>query len=120
MSNPEDRGLTCEQDLAIIEAEARKRAVTYHGAAGSTYLMGARVLHGSAPNLSVSPRTLFIVQHNAEDAHPLAPNHLPNRFDQEVVAGVATGRIRTSDYEMALPEMPTVTSFFAVQAVKSG
>jgi len=103
-----------------IEAEARKRAVTCHGAAGSAYLMDARVLHGSAPNLSVSPRTLFIVQYHAEDAHPLAPNHLPSRFDQEVVAGVATGRIRTSDYEMALPEMPTVASFFAVQAVKSG
>jgi len=77
MSNPEDRGLTREQDLAIIEAEARKRAVTYHGAAGSTYLMDARVLHGSAPNLSVSPRTLFIVQYNAEDAHPLAPTTCP-------------------------------------------
>ena len=103
-----------------IEAEARKRAITCHGAVGSAYLMDARVLHGSAPNLSASPRTLFIVQYHAEDAHPLAPNHLPSRFDQEVVAGVATGRIRTSDYEMALPEMPTVASFFAVQAVKGG
>ena len=100
-----------------VEAEARERAVTCHGAAGSAYLMDARLLHGSAPNLSSAPRTLFIVQYHAEDAHPLAPNHLPSRFDQEVVAGVATGRIRTSDYEMALPETPTVASFFAVQAV---
>ncbi len=103
-----------------IEAKARTEAITCCGAAGSAYLMDARLLHGSAPNLSSEPRTLFIVQYHAEDAHPLAPNHLPSHFDQEVVAGVATGRIRTSDYEMALPEMPSVASFFAVQAVKGG
>jgi len=50
----------------------------------------------------------------------LAPNHLPSRFDGEVVAGVATGRVRCSDYEVAEPEMPTVASFFAVQAVGDG
>ena len=74
MSNPEDRGLTREQDLAIIEVEARKRAVTYHGAAGSAYLMDARVLHGSAPNLSVSPWTLFIVQGDT----PMTPTRWPS------------------------------------------
>ena len=100
-----------------MEAQAREQAITCCGTAGSAYLMDARLLHGSAPNLSSAPRSLFIVQYHAEDAHPLAPNHLPSRFDQEVVAGVATGRVRTSDYEMALPETPTVASFFAVQAV---
>ena len=91
--------------------------MTCCGEAGSAYLMDARVLHGSAPNLSSAPRTLFIVQYHAEDAYPLAPNHLPNRIDGEIVAGVATNRVRCSDYEVALPEMPTVASFFAVQAV---
>ena len=100
-----------------VTAWAKERAVTCSGAAGSAYLMDARVLHGSAPNPSSAPRSLFIVQYHAEDAHPLAPNHLPSRFDQEVVAGVDTGRVRCSDYELALPEMPTVASFFAVQTV---
>ena len=102
-----------------VEAWARKDVVTCCGAAGSAYLMDARVLHGSAPNLSSAPRSLFIVQYHAEDAHPLAPNHLPSRFDGEVVAGVDTGRVRCSDYEVTLPEMPTVASFFAVQAVEA-
>ena len=102
-----------------VEAWARKEVVTCCGAAGSAYLMDARVLHGSAPNLSSAPRSLFIVQYHAEDAHPLAPNHLPSRFDGEVVAGVDTGRVRCSDYEVTLPEMPTVASFFAVQAVEA-
>jgi phytanoyl-CoA hydroxylase len=102
-----------------VEAWARKEVVTCCGAAGSAYLMDARVLHGSAPNLSSAPRSLFIVQYHAEDAHPLAPNHLPSRFDGEVVAGVDTGRVRCSDYEVTLPEMPTVASFFAVQAVET-
>ena len=102
-----------------VEAWARKDVVPCCGAAGSAYLMDARVLHGSAPNLSSAPRSLFIVQYHAEDAHPLAPNHLPSRFDGEVVAGVDTGRVRCSDYEVTLPEMPTVASFFAVQAVEA-
>ena len=98
---------------------ARERAVTCCAPAGSAWLMDGRVLHGSAPNLSDRPRTLFIVQYHAEDAHPLAPNHLPSRFDQEVVAGVDTGRVRCSDYEVEFPETPTVASFFAVQAVET-
>ena len=102
-----------------VEAWARGESVTCGGPAGSAYLMNARVLHGSAPNLSDRPRTLFIVQYHAEDAHPLAPNHLPSRFDQEVVAGVDTGRVRCSDYEVEFPETPTVASFFAVQAVET-
>ena len=100
-----------------MAAWAQEQVVTCCGEAGSAYLMDARVLHGSAPNLSSAPRTLFIVQYHAEDAYPLAPNHLPNRIDGEIVAGVATNRVRCSDYEVALPEMPTVASFFAVQAV---
>ena len=35
------------------------------------------------------------------------------------MAGVDTGRVRCSDYEVTLPEMPTVASFFAVQAVET-
>ncbi len=102
---------------AEVEAWAGEQAVTCGGPAGAAYLMHGRVLHGSAPNVSNRPRRLFIVQYYAEDAQPLAPNHLPSRFDGEVVAGVATNRVRCTSYEMDLPEMPSVASFFAVQAV---
>lgn len=100
-----------------VEMQARTSATTCCGAAGSAYLMNSRVLHGSAPNLSPKPRTLFIVQYYAEDARPLTPNHLPSRFDGEIVAGVETNRVRCSNYEVAIPEMPTAASFFAVQAI---
>ena len=102
---------------AEVAAWARDQVVTCSAPAGSAWLMDARLLHGSAPNLSDRPRSLFIVQYYAEDAVPLTPNHLPNRFDGELVAGAATGRVRCSDYEVSEPEMPTVASFFAVQAV---
>ena len=100
-----------------VATDASRGAVRCTGPAGSVCFMHTRLLHASAPNLSDRPRSLFIVQYYAEDAVRLAPNHLPNRFDGDVVAGVATGRVRCSDYEVAEPEMPTVASFFAVQAV---
>ena len=85
------------------------------GKAGSVCLMHSSLLHGSAPNLSDSPRTLYITTYYAEDAMELSENHLPSRFTHEVVRGEASGRVRCSTYEMALPEKPKDTSFFAQQ-----
>ncbi|MFK7939996.1 MAG: phytanoyl-CoA dioxygenase family protein [Roseovarius sp.] len=85
------------------------------GKAGSVCLMHSSLLHGSAPNLSDSPRTLYITTYYAEDAMELSENHLPSRFTHEVVRGQASGRVRCSNYEMALPEKPKDTSFFAQQ-----
>lgn len=86
------------------------------GKAGSVCLMHANLLHGSAPNLSDSSRTLYISTYYAEDAIELSPNHLPSRFTHELVRGEASGRVRCTPYEMLLPEVPTGTSFFAQQA----
>lgn len=86
------------------------------GKAGSVCLMHANLLHGSAPNLSTEPRTLYIATYYAEDAIELSANHLPSTFMHEVVRGEASGRVRCSAYEMQLPEKPTDTSFFAQQA----
>jgi ectoine hydroxylase-related dioxygenase (phytanoyl-CoA dioxygenase family) len=47
-----------------------EHAVTCTGKAGSLCLMHTRLLHGSAPNLSSQPRTLFITVYSAEDAIP--------------------------------------------------
>ena len=95
---------------------AAARSVTCLGPAGSAYLLDARLLHGSGPHLSTGPRTLFIVQYHAEDAYPLAPNHLPSIHDGEVVRGSDTNRVRCTDWEVDLPLKPTMASFFAQQA----
>lgn len=86
------------------------------GKAGSVCLMHSSLLHGSAPNLSDKPRTLYIATYYAEDAIELSPNHLPSKFTHEVVRGEASGRVRCSTYSMPLPEKPSGTSFFAQQA----
>jgi phytanoyl-CoA hydroxylase len=98
----------------VFEAHEDK-IVKCTGPAGSVCLMHARLLHGSAPNLSQDPRTLYITTYYAEDAIELSPNHLPSRFTHELVRGQSSGRVRCTPYEMALPEVPTGTSFFAQQ-----
>jgi len=99
-----------------IVAEMRPRAIPCFGAAGSACLMHTRLLHGSAPNLSTRPRTLFICEYTAEDSYPLQTNHIPSKYMYEIVRGKHTGRVRCSDYEMLFPEVPTGASFFEQQA----
>jgi len=77
--------------------------------------MHVNLLHGSAPNLSDKPRTLYITTYYAEDAIELSPNHLPSRFTHELIRGTASGRVRCSAYAMQLPAVPKGTSFFAQQ-----
>lgn len=98
-------------------AEAHKGSVEKCvGKAGSVCLMHARLLHGSAPNLSDMSRTLYITTYYAEDSVELSPNALPSRFTHELVRGEPSGRVRCTAYEMELPEVPKETSFFAQQA----
>ncbi|MCY3851278.1 MAG: phytanoyl-CoA dioxygenase family protein [Acidimicrobiaceae bacterium] len=101
---------------AEVEAAHAADAVAVHGPAGSACLMHTRLLHGSAPNDSDKPRTLFICEYRAEDSKPLQVNHLPSRYEGEVVRGVRTNRVRCSAYEMEFPEVPTGASFFSQQA----
>ena len=97
--------------------EAHKdRIVKCTGPAGAVCLMHSSLLHGSAPNLSVQPRTLYISTYYAEDAIELSPNHLPSKHTHELVRGEHTGRVRCSAYEMVIPEKPSSTSFFDQQA----
>lgn len=85
------------------------------GKAGSVCLMHSSLLHGSAPNLSDKPRTLYITTYYAEDAIELSPNALPSTFTHKLIKGEVSGRVRCSSYEMELPEVPKDTSFFAQQ-----
>lgn len=101
-------------DESIIE-EQKENIVKCTGPAGAVCLMHVNLLHGSAPNLSDRPRTLYITTYYSEDAIELSQNHLPSRFTHELVRGEASGRVRCVAYEMALPEVPKATSFFAQQ-----
>ncbi len=87
------------------------------GKAGSVCLMHSSLLHGSAPNMSGSQRTLYIATCYSEDAVELSANALPSRHTHELVCGEISGRVRCSSYEMEIPEVPKDTSFFAQQAV---
>ena len=101
-------------DERIIEPQ-REKIVKCTGSAGAVCLMHVNLLHGSAPNLSDEPRTLYITTYYAEDAIELSPNHLPSRFTHKLVRGAVTGRVRCSPYAMQLPAVPKGTSFFAQQ-----
>lgn len=101
-------------DNDVIENKADK-IVRCTGSAGSVCLMHVNLLHGSAPNLSKHPRTLYITTYYAEDAIELSQNHLPSSLTHELVRGEASGRVRCTPYEMELPAVPKATSFFAQQ-----
>ncbi len=98
-----------------VEETAKAESIKCTGKAGDACLMHTRVLHGSAPNNTSASRSLFIVCYAAEDAIALDRNHIPSKYDGEIVRGVKTGRIRTSSFDMELPEYPDEASFFGQQ-----
>tara|TARA_Y100001947_G_scaffold151531_1_gene151864 strand:- start:128 stop:991 length:864 start_codon:yes stop_codon:yes gene_type:complete len=95
---------------------ARAEAVPCIGPAGSACLMHGRLLHGSGPNLSDRPRTLFISAYRSEDCYPLDTSHVPSEHEGELVRGVRTNRVRCTSMEMAFSEVPAGASFFEQQA----
>lgn len=99
-----------------IAADCQKKAITCTGAAGSVCLMHTRLLHGSAPNLSMQSRTLFICVYSAEDAVPYCSNPVPSKYEGLVVRGEPSNRVRSVPYNIQLPEKPTSASFFDQQA----
>ncbi len=99
----------------VIEM-ARSEAVPCIGPAGSACLMHGRMLHGSGPNMSDRPRTLFISAYRSEDCYPLESSHVPSEHEGELVRGVRTNRVRCASMEMAFSEIPTGASFFGQQA----
>jgi len=95
--------------------EFQEQAVTCMGKAGSVCLMHTRIAHGSAANLSQSPRTLFITVYAAADAAACAPNPVPSQMAGEIVRGIEPNRIRCTEYEIETPEFPKAASFFSQQ-----
>ena len=101
---------------AEIAAGCASKAVTCTGTAGSVCLMHTRLLHGSAANQSDAPRTLFISVYSADDAIPLSPSPMPNRYEGMTVRGQPQGRVRSIDFCVDLPQLPETASFFDQQA----
>ncbi len=98
-----------------IAQECGRQAVSCTGKAGSVCLMHTRLLHGSAANFSAAPRTLFIAVYAAEDAVSYSPNPMPSAYEGLIVRGNATGAVRSIDYKLQLPEIPSGASFFTQQ-----
>jgi len=105
-------GAIADEQAAICQTAA----VKCKGSAGSVCLMHTRLLHGSAPNLSDDPRTLFIAVYSAEDAVPQSPNPMPNKYEGMLVRGEKTNRVRSVPYDIELPQIPKGASFFVQQA----
>ncbi len=99
-----------------IAGDCQKQAIRCTGPAGSVCLMHTRLLHGSAPNVSDHPRTLFICVYSAEDAVPYSANPMPTEYEGLVVRGQKTNRVRSVPYEIELPQKPATASFFDQQA----
>ncbi len=68
-----------------VADEHQDKIIKCTGKAGSVCLMHSSLLHGSAPNLSDKPRTLYIATYYAEDAIELSPNALPSTLTHELV-----------------------------------
>jgi ectoine hydroxylase-related dioxygenase (phytanoyl-CoA dioxygenase family) len=90
-------------------------SVTCTGKGGSVCFMHTRMLHGSSINRSANARTLHISVFSAEDAIACSPNPVPSQYQDMLVRGETTGRIRTSDFDIEMPELPEKASFFAQQ-----
>lgn len=98
-----------------IEAGMKAGARLCTGKAGSVCLMHTRLAHGSEPNRSDMPRTLFISVYSAGDAMPCSPNPVPTEHMGLFVRGADPHRVRGEAFDIAVPEYPK-TSFFAQQS----
>ena len=78
--------------------------------------MHTKILHGSAPNMSSSSRTLFITVYAAADAIALSPNPVPSSHEGDIVRGEEPQTIRGMDFNVEIPEYPGRGSFFAQQS----
>ena len=101
-----------------VEEKTRKKSIKCTGQAGDACLMHSRLLHGSLPNLTNNARNLFIATYVAEDAIALDRNHIPHKYDGEIVRGKRTGLVRSPHFNIELPEFPKEASFFGQQAKK--
>jgi len=99
-----------------VAKQCESRSISCTGPAGAVCLMHTRLLHGSSPNFSKHPRTLFICVYSADDALPCAENPMPSAYEGLIVAGRTQGRVRCISYELDIPQKLESASFFHQQA----
>ena len=99
-----------------VAASLQSRAVPATGPAGSVCLMHTRLAHGSKPNHTDLPRTLFICVYSAADAVACTRNPVPNAHEGLIVAGRDTGTVRATEFTVVRPEYPKSVSFFSQQS----
>ena len=97
-------------------ASLQSRAVSVTGPAGSVCLMHTRLAHGSKPNHTDLPRTLFICVYSAADAVACTRNPVPNEHEGLIVAGHDPGTVRATEFTVTRPEYPKSVSFFSQQS----
>lgn len=98
-----------------VTKEAMEKRTICTGKAGSVCLMHTRLLHGSAPNNSDAPRTLYICVYSAADAMPISPSPVPTKDQGMIVRGEDKGQVRAVPYDMPMPQLPKGASFFDQQ-----
>src|SRR5215468_11619214 len=92
-------------------------AVALTGTAGSMSFHHVRTVHGSAQNLSDSPRALLLYEFAAADAWPLAGVADLDAFDARIVVGSPTiePRLEKVPVRMPLPPAPRQGSIYENQ-----
>ena len=98
-----------------VTKEALEKRTICTGKAGSVCLMHTRLLHGSAPNNSDAPRTLYICVYSAADAMPISPSPVPTKDQGMIVRGEDKGQVRAVPFDMPMPQLPKGASFFDQQ-----
>ena len=98
-----------------VTQEALEKRTICTGKAGSVCLMHTRLLHGSAPNNSDAPRTLYICVYSAADAMPISLSPVPTKDQGMIVRGEDKGQVRAVPYDIPMPQLPKGASFFDQQ-----
>ena len=82
------------------------KAVASTGPAGSLSIHHARLVHGSAENLSPDPRRLLLFEYTAADAWPLLGIGDLEEFDSRLLVGEPTLSPRLSNVPVRMPLPP--------------
>lgn len=82
------------------------KAVPSTGPAGSISIHHARLVHGSAENVSSDPRRLLLFEYTAADAWPLLGIGTLEEFDSRLLAGQPSVAPRLADVPVRMPLPP--------------
>lgn len=95
------------------------KAVACTGPAGSISIHHARLVHGSAENLSRDPRRLLLFEFTAADAWPLLGVESLAEFDSRLLVGKPTVAPRMAEVpvRMPLPSAPHQGSIYENQTI---